>query len=80
MRKLTSDDIAGEIYKKLRKRAGWIIQPSYSGENAHLQIVAADGTSFIVYISPISPLPAAEDLAADALWQRIKNRLTAEQN
>lgn len=61
MQKLTSDDVAGEIYKILRNKNGWLVQTSCSGENAHLQITADDGSSFIVYISPLSPLPSDEE-------------------
>ena len=59
MQKLTSDDVAGEIYKILRNK---------------------NGSSFIVYISPLSPLPSdEEDRAADALWNKIKKRISKEQ-
>ena len=81
MQKLTSDDVAGEIYKILRNKNGWLVQTSCSGENAHLQITADDGSSFIVYISPLSPLPSDEEnRAADALWNKIKKRISKEQN
>lgn len=80
MQKLTSDDVAGEIYKILRNKNGWLVQTSCSGENAHLQITADDGSSFIVYISPLSPLSSdEEDRAADALWNKIKKRISKEQ-